>query len=104
MNPNHALGVLKYHGHVHQDVLAKRFARRFERDPDRGCGKMTRIQMQGIIAGTKGRDTAANAFGGQGSMGNGGAMRVTLQSARSSYWPPPALPAGDDRRKQQHWR
>jgi hypothetical protein len=69
-------GVLKYHGHVHQDALARRFARRFERDPDRGYGKMTRIQMQEINAGGKWRDTAANAFGGQGSMGNGGAMRV----------------------------
>ena len=68
--------VLKCHGHVHQDALAKRFARRFERDPDRGYGKMTRIQMREIMAGAKWRDTAANAFGGQGSMGNGGAMRV----------------------------
>ena len=69
-------GVLKSHGFIHQDALAKRFARRFERDPDRGYGKMTRIQMREIIAGAKWRETAANAFGGQGSMGNGGAMRV----------------------------
>ncbi len=68
--------ILKSHGFVHQDALAKRFARRFERDPDRGYGSMTRIQMREIIAGAKWRDTAANAFGGQGSMGNGGAMRV----------------------------
>lgn len=68
--------VLKSHGHVDQDALAKRFARRFERDPDRGYGKMTRIQMREIMAGARWRDTAANAFGGQGSMGNGGAMRV----------------------------
>lgn len=69
-------GVLKSHGHVHQDALAKRFARRFERDPDRGYGKMTRIQMREILAGARWRETAAKAFGGQGSMGNGGAMRV----------------------------
>ena len=68
--------VLKSHGHVHPDALAKRFARRFERDPERGYGKMTRIQMREINAGAKWRDTAANAFGGQGSMGNGSAMRV----------------------------
>jgi ADP-ribosylglycohydrolase len=68
--------VLKSHGFVHQDALARRFARRFERDPDRGYGSMTRIQMHQIIAGAKWRETAANAFGGQGSMGNGGAMRV----------------------------
>jgi ADP-ribosylglycohydrolase len=68
--------VLKSHGYVDQDALAKRFARRFERDPERGYGKMTRIQMREIMAGAKWRDTAANAFSGQGSMGNGSAMRV----------------------------
>jgi ADP-ribosylglycohydrolase len=68
--------VLKSHGHIDQDALAKRFARRFERDPERGYGKMTRIQMRDIMGGARWRDTAANAFGGQGSMGNGGAMRV----------------------------
>ena len=68
--------VLKSHGSVDQDALAKRFARRFERDPERGYGKMTRIQMREIMAGAKWRDMAANAFGGQGSMGNGSAMRV----------------------------
>jgi len=68
--------VLTSHGFIHQDALARRFARRFERDPDRGYGKMTRIQMREINAGAKWRETAANAFSGQGSMGNGGAMRV----------------------------
>jgi ADP-ribosylglycohydrolase len=70
------VAVLKSHGLIHQDALAKRFARRFERDPDRGYGRMTRSQMREMMAGAKWRDTAANAFGGQGSMGNGGAMRV----------------------------
>jgi len=37
---------------------------------------MTRIQLREIMAGANWRDTAANAFGGQGSMGNGSAMRV----------------------------
>ncbi len=68
--------VLKSHGRIDQDALAKRFARRFERDPERGYGSMTRIQMREITAGAKWRDMAANAFGGQGSMGNGSAMRV----------------------------
>jgi ADP-ribosylglycohydrolase len=64
------------HGYVHQDALARLFAWRYEREPDRGYGKMTRIQMQEIIRGGDWRQGAANAFGGQGSMGNGGAMRV----------------------------
>jgi ADP-ribosylglycohydrolase len=70
------VAVLKSHGELNQDALARRFARRFERDPDRGYGRMTRIQLREINAGAKWRETAANAFGGQGSMGNGGAMRV----------------------------
>jgi ADP-ribosylglycohydrolase len=37
---------------------------------------MTRIQMREIMMGAAWRETAARAFGGQGSMGNGGAMRV----------------------------
>jgi ADP-ribosylglycohydrolase len=69
------VAVLKSHGELNQDALARRFARRFERDPDRGYGSMTRIQLREINAGAKWRDTAANAFSGQGSMGNGGAMR-----------------------------
>jgi ADP-ribosylglycohydrolase len=68
--------VLKSHGAIEQDALAKRFARRFERDPERGYGRMTRIQLREIIEGANWRDTAANAFSGQGSMGNGSAMRV----------------------------
>jgi len=68
--------VLKIYGYVHQDALARRFAWRFEREPDRGYGSMTRAQLNEIIRGGDWRQGAANAFGGQGSMGNGGAMRV----------------------------
>ena len=68
--------VLKRRGYVNQDELAERFVWRFEREPDRGYGKMTRIQLREIIHGGNWREGAANAFGGQGSMGNGGAMRV----------------------------
>ncbi len=73
--------VLKLYGHVHQDALARRFAWRFEREPDRGYGSMTRMQMNEIIRGGDWRQGAASAFGGQGSMGNGGAMRVAPLSA-----------------------
>jgi ADP-ribosylglycohydrolase len=73
--------VLKSHGTIHQDALAKRFARRFDRDPERGYGKMTRMQLREVIAGADWRKTAANAFSGQGSMGNGSAMRVAQLGA-----------------------
>lgn len=75
--------VLKMYGYINQDALARRFAWRFERDPDRGYGKMTRIQLREMIGGANWQDTAANAFGGQGSMGNGAAMRVAPLGA---YW------------------
>ena len=70
------VAVLKSHGQVDRDALSKRFVRRFERDPDRGYGKMTRIQLRENLAGQSWQVTAARAFGGQGSMGNGSAMRV----------------------------
>jgi ADP-ribosylglycohydrolase len=68
--------VLKSHGRVHQDALSKRFTRRFERDSERGYGKMTRVQLRENLAGQPWQVTSPRAFGGRGSMGNGGAMRV----------------------------
>ena len=67
---------LKLYGYIHQDALARRFAWRYEREPDRGYGSMTRAQLNEINRGGDWRQGAANAFSGQGSMGNGGAMRV----------------------------
>lgn len=68
--------VLRAHGQVDQDALAARFVRRFQLDPDRGYGKMTRLQLQELARGGDWRQQAEAAFGGQGSMGNGSAMRV----------------------------
>ncbi len=70
------VAVLKLRGELDQDALAEHFARRFQRDPDRGYGSITRLQLQEINAGKKWQETANSAFGGRGSMGNGGAMRV----------------------------
>jgi ADP-ribosylglycohydrolase len=70
------VAVLKTHGHVNQDALSKRFVRRFERDSDRGYGRMTRIQLRENLAGQPWQVGSMRVFGGQGSMGNGGAMRV----------------------------
>ena len=68
--------VLRLLGTVHQDALARQFAGRFEKDPDRGYGSGARRQLQMIIEGTEWRVTSREAFGGQGSQGNGSAMRV----------------------------
>ena len=68
--------VLQLYGHVHQDALSRRFAWRYKCDPDRGYGSMTRAQFHEIARGGAWRQCAVSAFNGQGSMGNGGAMRV----------------------------
>ncbi len=68
--------VLKHHGFVQQDSLSRRFARRFDREPFRGYGRATMTQMQEVNRGADWRVMARSAFEGQGSLGNGGAMRV----------------------------
>ena len=50
--------VLKLHGELDQDALAEHFARRFQRDPDRGYGSMTRLQLEEISGGKKWQETA----------------------------------------------
>lgn len=68
--------VLRAHHCIDQDALAARFVRRFQLDPDRGYGKMTRIQLQQLGDGADWQTLSRAAFSGQGSMGNGSAMRV----------------------------
>jgi ADP-ribosylglycohydrolase len=66
--------VLRRYDHVHQDALAAAFAERF--DPYRGYGGGAVVLLRNIRNGTAWRAAARTAFGGQGSMGNGAAMRV----------------------------
>jgi len=68
--------VLKSAGAVQQDALAREFAARFARSPGRGYGSGARRQLQMILEGVAWRVTAREAFDGQGSLGNGSAMRV----------------------------
>jgi ADP-ribosylglycohydrolase len=67
---------LRLAGAIDQDTLAFYFARRFDADPDRGYGKMTRMQLRSVLEGTPWRTASSSAFSGRGSMGNGSAMRV----------------------------
>ena len=67
---------LRLLGTIHQDSLAKQFAYRFEREPDRGYGSGARMQLRAMLEGTPWRVTSRDAFGGMGSLGNGSAMRV----------------------------
>lgn len=68
--------ILRAHGRIDQNALAARFVRRFQLDPDRGYGKMTRLQLTELAEGLDWQTVSASAFGGQGSMGNGSVMRV----------------------------
>jgi ADP-ribosylglycohydrolase len=68
--------VLHRFGCIDQDALARRFAERFDDDPDRGYGKMARIILRSVLHGGDWRSAARAAFGEAGSKGNGGAMRV----------------------------
>lgn len=64
------------HGQIDQDALARRFAERYQIDPLRGYGKMSRLTLDAILNGDDWRTASRAAFSGSGSMGNGSAMRV----------------------------
>ncbi len=66
--------ILGARGGIDQDRLAEAFARRF--DPRRGYGGMAQVLLRAIGGGEPWRQASYSAFAGQGSMGNGGAMRV----------------------------
>lgn len=70
------VAVLDAHGRVDQDDLARRFAEQYADDPHRGYGPTAHDVLRSIHAGRPWRPVARAAFGGQGSMGNGSAMRV----------------------------
>ncbi len=67
--------VLRAHGRIDQNELARTFARRFELLPFRGYGGGAIRLLGAIAAGADWRAAAESLFGG-GSFGNGSAMRV----------------------------
>jgi len=67
---------LAKHGRIEQNDLATRFATRYKREPGRGYGSTARRILSAIASGVDWRIAASSAFDGQGSMGNGGAMRA----------------------------
>lgn len=66
---------LKRYGRIEQDALARDFAQEYARDPDRGYGGMARRILWSIGQGMSWKESSRRAFDGQGSCGNGGAMR-----------------------------
>ncbi len=77
---------LLYTGDLDQDHLAMTFARRWEREPERGYGPGTASLLRQISDGEPWREAAEAQFSGEGSFGDGAAMRVA----------PVALWAGGD--------
>lgn len=68
--------VLEAHGAIDRDALAQAFARRYRREPGRGYGGGAHRILSEIGDGVPWSSAAGAAFGGMGSLGNGGAMRV----------------------------
>jgi ADP-ribosylglycohydrolase len=66
---------LKRHGIIDQDTLAAAFAEEYARNPNRGYGGMAQQILAAIGEGYSWKEVSRQAFKGQGSCGNGGAMR-----------------------------
>lgn len=61
-------------GEIDQDLLASKFAKRY--DHSRGYGSGAHLLLQAFWRGVDWRIAARSLFGGRGSLGNGAAMRV----------------------------
>jgi ADP-ribosylglycohydrolase len=68
--------VLQELRHIDQEQLAYTFARLYWNNPQRGYGATAHTILQAIACGSSWRKASREAFDGEGSMGNGGAMRV----------------------------
>jgi ADP-ribosylglycohydrolase len=68
--------ILQQYQHIEQDPLARSFARRFRNDPERGYGAMAYWLLHQLSEGADWRMVSHEVFRGQGSLGNGAAMRV----------------------------
>jgi ADP-ribosylglycohydrolase len=68
--------VLTSHGHLDQEALAASFARRYRANPMRGYGGGAHTLLGQLLRGARWQDAAPALFDGQGSFGNGGAMRA----------------------------
>lgn len=67
---------LELHERIVPDVLAEKFATRYHEDPWRGYGGTAHGILRRIYEGVAWEVAAGEVFDGQGSMGNGGAMRA----------------------------
>ncbi len=83
--------VLKEIGFIDQDLLAYYFGDRYHRNPNRGYGATAHRILRAIAEGRNFRQIAPVAFEGQGSMGNGAAMRASPLGAYFATDDPSAI-------------
>ncbi|MGQ4479821.1 ADP-ribosylglycohydrolase family protein [Streptomyces sp. SAS_276] len=69
------------HGEVRPGALAREFAAEYERDPSRGYGPSMHGILRRVGDGEDWQAVTTGQFGGQGSYGNGAAMRVATLGA-----------------------
>src|SRR5688572_6292474 len=70
------LDVLKEHQAIEQDALAAAFGRRYLEDTERGYGAVAYWLLYQLAHGSDWRIVSRETFRGQGSLGNGAAMRA----------------------------
>jgi ADP-ribosylglycohydrolase len=68
--------VLESHGTIDEDTLAAAFARRYQEDSRRGYGAGAHRLFRAVASGVPWETASKQLFSGQGSLGNGAAMRV----------------------------
>lgn len=68
--------VLDENGRVEQEALARLFGIRYRNNKNRGYGGTAHDILTKLHLGLPWREVSSEVFEGQGSMGNGGAMRV----------------------------
>jgi ADP-ribosylglycohydrolase len=70
------ISLLCQNGKINQDLLVADFALRYKQDAYRGYGPGMHVLLQRINNGQPWREASQRQFAGQGSFGNGAAMRV----------------------------
>lgn len=68
--------ILNEFGGIETDSLARLFGKRYMADTGRGYGATAHDILEAIARGTDWQTASSAAFNGEGSMGNGGAMRA----------------------------
>lgn len=68
--------VTRRRGDLAEDELAQELVAQWQRDPGRGYGAGAARLLSQVAEGTPWWEAAADAFDGEGSLGNGAAMRV----------------------------